>query len=67
MGISSEQFLNELFKGFTPVIQDFIIPILLWILIPAIIFTILLDRRYGWRIGGFLGFIALFTIGPFSN
>ncbi|MGD6871214.1 hypothetical protein ACQCU1_03335 [Sutcliffiella horikoshii] len=67
MGISSDEFLSAFFEGFKPVIQTFFFPLIMWTVIPAIIFTIIFGKKHGWPIGGCLGFIALITIGPFSH
>ncbi|MGD6778823.1 hypothetical protein ACQCT3_00800 [Sutcliffiella horikoshii] len=67
MGITKDELVSALIEGFGPVLQNFFLPLILWTIIPAVVFTLFFGRKQGWAIGGFLGFVALMTIGPFSS
>jgi len=50
-----------------PVIYLIFIPLLIWVVLPGVIFSVLFRNKGLYNLGAFGGLIALFTIGPFSN
>ncbi|WP_404335832.1 hypothetical protein [Planococcus rifietoensis] len=56
-----------------PIVDSFsalatvLLPLFLWILIPAIILKLIFRNRVFWNLGCLLGLIGYFTIGPFFN
>ena len=61
-----EVLLPGIVDGFSAVVTV-LLPLILWILIPAIILNIIFRNKVFWNIGCLLGLIGYFTIGPFSN
>lgn len=43
-----------------------LLPIFLWILVPAMVLTRLFRSKEAWTLGALIGFIAYSTVGPFS-
>jgi hypothetical protein len=58
---------NGLIEGITPVLKLLLAPIILWVFIPGIITQVLFQSRQAYALGAFVGFVALFTFGPYSN
>lgn len=48
-------------------IATILLPLIIWMLLPAIILWIFSKSKVAWNIGLILGLIGYFTIGPFSN
>lgn len=61
-----EVILPGIIEGFSA-IATILLPILLWIFIPAILLRIIFKNNTAWNIGALLGLIAYFVIGPYQS
>ncbi|WP_203334345.1 hypothetical protein [Planococcus beigongshangi] len=62
----NELIVPGIIEGFFTVAM-MALPLILWIGLPAIISNIIFRSRDASRFGALLGFVALYTIGPFST
>jgi hypothetical protein len=64
-------FSSILFSAFSDVlwsgIRQYLVPFIVWISIPSIVANMLFKNKEAGSLGALLGFVGLFTIGPFSN
>jgi positive regulator of sigma E activity len=62
----SEILINAMLEVIPPMI-DFFLPIFLWILIPGTLAFMLFKSKDAYTVGGILGLVGAFTIGPLSS
>ncbi|MGO4886339.1 hypothetical protein ACJ2A9_01150 [Anaerobacillus sp. MEB173] len=62
--INIEAVQIAFFDGFLPVIMMFLVPLLLWVVLPGIVAQLIFKRRIAYSYGALLGLLGLFTIGP---
>lgn len=60
--ISIENIKNDLF----PILTEYVLPIGLWMAVPAVIFRLIFKSRLSFQVGALLGLALCFFIGPFS-
>ncbi len=65
MAFSAVLFENMM-DGFLPIFTTYILPIGVWMLIPAIIFRMIFKSRLSFQVGALIGLALCFFIGPFS-
>lgn len=58
-----EALIPGMIDGFSAIAFG-ILPIFLWILVPAIVLNRLIGGKEAWNFGALLGLIAYFTVGP---
>ena len=58
----NEAIISGFLEGFS-MVAIIILPILLWMLIPAVVLSLILKNKYAWRIGILSGLIGYFMIG----
>lgn len=63
----NEIFIESFMSGFIPVINMLVVPLVIWVVLPGVIFSAIFRNKGFYNLGAFGGLIALMTIGPFSN
>lgn len=66
MDFSSVLF-ESMMDGFLPILTTYILPIGLWMLVPAVILRLIFKSQLSFQVGALIGLALCFFIGPFST
>lgn len=63
--VFSAVLFDSMWKGFLPILMTYILPIAIWMLIPAIILRLIFKSQLSFQLGALIGLALCFFIGPF--
>lgn len=63
--VFSAVLFDSMWKGFLPIFMTYILPIAIWMLIPAIILRLIFKSQLSFQLGALIGLALCFFIGPF--
>ncbi|RLQ91503.1 hypothetical protein [Planomicrobium sp. Y74] len=66
MDLSSVLY-ESMMDGFLPVLTTYILPIGLWMLVPAVMLRLIFKSQLSFQVGALIGLALCFFIGPFST
>lgn len=66
MDFSSVLF-ESIMNGFVPIFTAYILPVGLWMLVPAVAFRLVFKSQLSFQVGALIGLVLCFFIGPFST
>ena len=65
--IFSSVLFESMLDGFLPILTGYILPIGLWMLVPAVILRLIFKSKLSFQVGALIGLALCFFIGPFST
>ncbi|WP_422122531.1 hypothetical protein DHX103_12075 [Planococcus sp. X10-3] len=60
----SAVLFESILNGLVPIFQTYLLPILIWMLIPAVIFRLIFQSQLSFQLGALIGLALCFFIGP---
>lgn len=61
----SALLIDGILNGFGPIFKAYILPISIWMLIPAVIFRLIFKSQLSFQLGALIGLALCFFVGPF--
>ncbi|WP_084242713.1 hypothetical protein [Planomicrobium okeanokoites] len=65
--VFSSVLFESMLEGFWPILTAYILPIGLWMLVPAVILRLIFKSKLSFQVGALIGLALCFFIGPFST
>lgn len=62
----SSIFFESILNGLVPIFTTYILPIGIWMLVPAVILRLIFKSHLSFQLGALIGLALCFFIGPFS-